>query len=168
MAERVAIYPGSFDPPTHGHINLIRRGLEVVDRLVVAVVRNPGKESLFSLKERVDIIRESIGKEPRMEVDSFDGLLVDYCRARKASVVLRGLRAVSDFEYEFELAQMNRKLSPKLEFLFMMTAEEYFYVSSRLVREVAALGGDVSAFVPKTVEKHLRAKFKMMGKGKKK
>lgn len=157
MAERVAIYPGSFDPITLGHQNLIERGLKAVDRLIVAVVKNPGKNPLFTLEERVEMIREVVS-DAGVEVDSFDGLLVDYCRSKKVEVVLRGLRAVSDFEYEFEMAMMNRKLAPELDFLFMMTDEEYFYVSSRLVREVAALGGDITPFVDAAVKARMDAK----------
>lgn len=151
MPERVGIYPGSFDPLTLGHENIIERGLSVADKLIVAVVSNPNKTPMFSLEERVEIIKKSFADEKRIEVSSFEGLLVDYCRQRGVDFVLRGLRAASDFEYEFEMAQMNRKLAPELEFVFMMTHEDYFYVSSRLVREVAKLGGDISPFVSELI-----------------
>jgi len=157
--QHVAIYPGSFDPLTNGHLSIIRRGLEVFDRLVVAVANNVQKTGLFAAPERLALIREAIGDEPRVELDSFDGLLVDYARARGVYVVLRGLRAVSDFEYEFQLANMNRKLEPAVDTLFMMTDQESFYISSRFVREVAAFDGDVSSLVPPNVHAALRARL---------
>lgn len=159
MGERVAIYPGSFDPLTLGHQNIIERGLQIVDRLIVAVVANPNKTPMFTSDERVEIIREVFPDTDRVEIDAFEGLMVDYCEQKKVGLVLRGLRANSDFEYEFEMAQMNRKLAPDLEFVFMMTHEDYFYVSSRLVREVATLGGDVSPFVPDNVLERLEKKL---------
>jgi len=134
---RVAIYPGSFDPITNGHISIIRRGLEVFDGLIVAVLKNQAKSALFSVDERVALMRDALGNDPRIEFDSFSGLLVDYARQRDTFIMLRGLRAVSDFEYEFQLANMNRKLEPRLDTLFMMTGEDSFYISSRFVREVA-------------------------------
>jgi pantetheine-phosphate adenylyltransferase len=156
---RQAIYPGSFDPLTNGHLSLIHRGLKIFDGLVVAVANNPEKKPMFSVQERLDIIRETVGADPRVEVDSFDGLLVDYARRRNLSTVMRGLRAVSDFEYEFQLANMNRKLMPGFDSVFVMTGEDYFYVSSRLVREVATYGGDVSGLVPPNVLARLQKKF---------
>lgn len=160
MAVRTAIYPGSFDPLTLGHLNLIERGLQTFDKLIVAVVGNPNKAPLFSVEERMEIIRETTKKHgDRVEIDSFEGLLVDYVAKKKQKIVLRGLRAVQDFEYEFEMAMMNRRLRPGLEIVFMMTDDEYFYISSSMVREVAKLKGDVSSFVPANVLTHLKKKF---------
>ena len=160
MLKRTAIYPGSFDPLTNGHLAIIQRGLKVFDRLVVAVANNPEKRPLFSVDERTRMIRDAVGDDPRVEVDSFDALLVAYVRRRGIHTVLRGLRAVSDFEYEFQIANMNRHLLPDLETVFVMTGEDYFFVSARLVREVATFGGDVSAFVPANVLEALRVKLK--------
>jgi pantetheine-phosphate adenylyltransferase len=157
---RRCIYPGSFDPPTNGHLSLIQRGLKIFDRLVVAVANNPEKKSLFSVQERMEFLRGAANGEPRVEVDTFDGLLVDYAARIGIHTVLRGLRAVSDFEYEFQLANMNRKLDPDFESVFVMTGEDYFYVASRLVREVASFGGDVSGLVPPNVLAGLKAKFR--------
>jgi pantetheine-phosphate adenylyltransferase len=154
----VAIYPGSFDPLTNGHLSLIQRGLKMFDRLIVAIAVNPKKTALFSLEERRELIRQACPDE-RVEVDSFQGLLVEYAKSRKVNVLIRGLRAVSDFEYEFQLANMNRKLAPGIETVFMMTGEDYFYISSQLVREVASLGGDVTGLVPANVHAKLQAKF---------
>jgi pantetheine-phosphate adenylyltransferase len=161
---RVAIYPGSFDPLTNGHLSLIQRGLQLFDRLIVAVVSNPKKTPLFSVEERRDLIRTAI-TDSRVEVDDFQGLLVDYARRKNAFVLLRGLRAVSDFEYEFQLANMNRKLEPRIETVFMMTGEDYFYISSQLVREVASLGGDVKGLVPPNVLTKLLDRFRGGTKG---
>lgn len=160
---RLAIYPGSFDPLTHGHLSLIHRGLKIFDGLVVAVANNPDKHPLFTFQERMELIRTAVGADARVEVDSFDGLLVDYAKKRGVHTVLRGLRAVSDFEYEFQLANMNRKLDPEFDSVFVMTGEDYFYVSARLVREVARFGGDVSALVPPNVLAALDRKFKKAG-----
>jgi pantetheine-phosphate adenylyltransferase len=160
---RLAIYPGSFDPLTHGHLSLIHRGLKIFDGLVVAVANNPDKHPLFTFQERMELIRTAVGTDARVEVDSFDGLLVDYAKKRGVHTVLRGLRAVSDFEYEFQLANMNRKLDPEFDSVFVMTGEDYFYVSARLVREVARFGGDVSALVPPNVLAALDRKFKKAG-----
>ncbi len=157
---RTAIYPGSFDPLTNGHLAIIQRGLKVFDRLVVAVANNPQKTPLFTVEERQGLILDAVGHDPRVEVDSFDGLMVDYARAKGVHTVLRGLRAVSDFEYEFQLANMNRNLLPDFESVFVMTGEDYFFVSARLVREVATFGGDVSAFVPGNVLAALKEKLK--------
>ncbi len=159
MPKRTAIYPGSFDPLTNGHIAIIQRGLDVFDRLIVAVANNPHKRPLFSADERRTLLVDALGHEKRIEVDSFDGLLVDYARRKGVHMVLRGLRAVSDFEYEFQLANMNRTLLSDLETVFVMTGEDYFFVSARLVREVATFGGDVSAFVPPNVLEQLRRKL---------
>jgi pantetheine-phosphate adenylyltransferase len=155
---RVAIYPGSFDPLTNGHVAIIQRGLNLFDRLIVSVANNPQKKPLFTVAERKGFIVEAVKSDPRVEVDSFDGLLVEYARGRGVHTVLRGLRAVSDFDYEFQLANMNRKLLPEFESVFVMTGEDYFYVSSRLVREVAVFGGDVTGLVPPHVAAELRKK----------
>jgi pantetheine-phosphate adenylyltransferase len=158
MSDIVAIYPGSFDPLTNGHVDIIQRGSRFFDRIVVAVLLNVEKAPLFSVSERVDIAKEVFRDRPNVEVDTFDGLLVEYARSRRASVIVRGLRAVSDFEYEMQMALMNRHLSPDVETIFMMPAEPYTYVSSRLVKEVVALGGSVNGLVPELVERHLRDK----------
>ncbi|MFQ6110497.1 MAG: pantetheine-phosphate adenylyltransferase [Nitrospinota bacterium] len=156
---RKAVYPGSFDPVTYGHIDIIRRGLKMFDELVVAVASNPQKDTLFSIEERLRFIRDALDSEPRVQVESFQGLLVDYVRSRGASVIVRGLRAVSDFEYEFQMALMNRSLAESVETVFMMPSEQYSYLSSRLVKEVAAFGGDVSGLVPPSVLRGLKEKF---------
>ncbi|QRK06849.1 pantetheine-phosphate adenylyltransferase [Archangium violaceum] len=159
---RTAIYPGSFDPLTNGHLSIIQRALQMFDRVIVAVAVNPKKVPLFSEEERKEFIREAC-PDPRMEVDAFHGLLVEYANRRGVNVLLRGLRAVSDFEYEFQLANMNRKLAPGIETVFMMTGEDYFYVSSNLVREVASFGGNVEGLVPPNVLKVLRARYGKQG-----
>jgi pantetheine-phosphate adenylyltransferase len=152
----VALYPGSFDPLTNGHVDIIARGARIFDRIVVAVLVNLEKSPLFTVAERVDLAREVFAQWPNVEVDTFGGLLVEYARAKRATVVVRGLRAISDFEYEMQMALMNRRLSPELETVFMMPAETYSYVSSRLVKEVFALGGDITGLVPPAVEARLR------------
>jgi pantetheine-phosphate adenylyltransferase len=155
-----AIYPGSFDPLTNGHISIIKGALVVVDRLIIAVLNNPKKQSLFSVDERIELIREAVGvDESRIEVDSFGGLLVDYCRRKDVKVVVRGLRAVADFEYELQMANMNRHLYEDMETVFLMANDAYFYVSSNIVKEAASLGGDVSALVPPNVSLRLTAKL---------
>ncbi len=155
-----AIYPGSFDPLTNGHVSIIRGALVVVDKLIVAVLNNPKKSSLFSVDERIELIREAVGvDEERIEVDSFGGLLVDYCRRKNVKVVVRGLRAVADFEYELQMANMNRHLYEEMETVFLMANDAYFYVSSNIVKEAASLGGDVSALVPPNVSLRLKAKL---------
>jgi pantetheine-phosphate adenylyltransferase len=153
-----AIYPGSFDPLTNGHLSIIHRGLAMFDRLIVAVLNNPRKQAMFGVEERKQLIREAF-PDPRVEVDAFQGLLVHYTRRKGVNLILRGLRAVSDFEYEFQLANMNRKLDPNFETVFMMTGQDSFYISSQLVREVASLGGDVAELVPPNVLRALREKF---------
>jgi pantetheine-phosphate adenylyltransferase len=155
---QVALFPGSFDPLTNGHVDIITRGARLFERIVVAVLVNPEKSPLFTVPERIEIAREVFAAWPNVEVDAFGGLLVDYARAKGASAVVRGLRAISDFEYEMQMALMNRRLSPDLETVFMMPAETYTYVSSRLVKEVFALGGDISGLVPGQVEARLRAR----------
>ena len=156
---KIAIYAGSFDPITRGHEDLVRRSLSFVDRLVVAVATNVSKQPLFSLEERIEFIRLTVGDDPRVEVRQFQGLLVDFARAMKARLIIRGLRAVADFEYEFQMALMNRHLSPELETVFMVPSLESTYVSSSLVREVARFGGDVSGLVHPTVEAALRTRY---------
>lgn len=154
-----ALYPGSFDPVTHGHLNIVERGLAAFDKVIVGVALNVRKQPLFTSEERVEMLRKALGDEERVEVVAFSGLLIDYAKQCGAEVILRGLRAVSDFEYEFQMAHMNRRLQPAVDTVFMMTGEEHFYVSSNLVREVARFGGDVSAFVPTHVVDNLKGKF---------
>jgi pantetheine-phosphate adenylyltransferase len=154
-----AIYPGSFDPPTNGHLDLIERGSHIFEELVVAILRNADKTPLFSVGERRAMLEDLTAKFKNVRVDTFDGLTVDYAATVKAGAVLRGIRALSDYEYELQMALMNRKLRPDLETVFMMPAEQYSYLSSRLVREVARLGGDVSELVPEIVEQRLKAKL---------
>jgi pantetheine-phosphate adenylyltransferase len=158
----IAIYPGSFDPITNGHVDLVKRTLRVFDQVIVAIATNPDKDrSLFTVQERLDMINDVFADwDGRAQADSFQGLLVDYAERKGATVVIRGLRAVSDFEYEFQMAMMNHRLKPKLETLFMMTGESEFYTSSRLVKEVVSLGGDVSGLVPDNVLRKLKEKFK--------
>jgi pantetheine-phosphate adenylyltransferase len=157
--ERIAIYPGTFDPITNGHVDIVRRAAVLFDRVVVAVAANVRKGPLFSLDERRAMIRASVGDDRRIEVDAFGGLLVDYARKRQAQAVIRGLRAIADFEYEFQFAHMNRHLAPDVETIFLMTSEESFYVSSSLVKEVAAMGGDVTRIVPPPVVEALKRKL---------
>ena len=154
----LAVYPGSFDPVTHGHLDIIRRGSRLFDRIVVAILRNPEKKALFSLEERRRILVNATAGIPNVTVDSFDGLLVDYAHRRGARVIVRGLRALSDFEYEFQMALMNRRLDSSIETVFMMPSETYSYLSSRLVKEVVRLGGSVAGLVPPEVERRLRAR----------
>jgi len=154
------MYPGSFDPITNGHVDIIERGLRVFDRIVVAVLENPKKAPLFTTKERVRMIQDIFASKKEVEVQAFDGLLVDFARARGTGVVMRGLRAISDFEYEFQMALMNRNLAPDIETFFMMPNVNYSFLSSNLVREVAALGGSVEGLVPGPVARKLRDKIK--------
>jgi pantetheine-phosphate adenylyltransferase len=156
--EIIAVYPGSFDPLTNGHVDIIERGAKLFDRIIIAILVNLDKRPLFSANERVEIARETFRAHPNVEADTFDGLLVDYVRKRGARVIVRGLRAVSDFEYEMQMALMNRRLNGEVETVFMMPAEPYTYVSSRLVKEVVALGGSVHGLVPPGVEARLRDK----------
>ena len=158
MKSIVAIYPGSFDPVTNGHLDLIARGSRIFDRLIVAVLQNLDKAPLFSARERAEMLREVTGEWPNVEVDLFDGLLVDYVRRRNAQVILRGIRAISDYEYEFQMALMNRRLEANVETVFMMPAEKYSYLSSRIVREVAQLGGSIDGLVPPLVVERLKSK----------
>lgn len=154
-----AIYPGTFDPITHGHSDLVERAVRLFDKVIVAIAADPPKQPTLSLTERVELARRVLAHMERIEVCAFNGLLVDFTRARGAQVILRGLRAVSDFEYEFQLAGMNRKLAPQIETLFLMPAEHYAYISSSLVREIAALGGDISPFVHEDVKTVLAKHF---------
>ncbi len=158
MPERLAVYPGTFDPLTNGHVDIILRGGRLFDRIIVAMLINPEKAPLFTIEERVETARQVFEPYPNVEVETFDGLLVDYARRRRADVIVRGLRAVSDFEYELQMALMNRRLHPDLETVFMMPAEAYTYVSSRLVKEIFALGGSIAGLVPEVVEARLHAK----------
>ena len=154
----LAVYPGSFDPLTNGHVDIITRGARIFDRIIVAILINAEKAPLFSMDERLKITREVFKDFPNVEVDTFEGLLVDYVERRHAHVIVRGLRAVSDFEFEFQMALMNRRLNGKIETVFMMPAEQYSYISSRLIKEVFSLGGQVHGLVPDTVEERLRQK----------
>jgi pantetheine-phosphate adenylyltransferase len=154
----VAVYPGSFDPITNGHVDIIQRGARLFDRIIVAILVNPDKQPLFSREERLEMAREVFASEPKVEVDAFEGLLIDFARHRRASVIVRGLRAVSDFEYEFQMALMNRRLAADIETVFMMPAEAYTYTSSRLIREVFALGGPITGLVPELVETRMQRK----------
>jgi pantetheine-phosphate adenylyltransferase len=154
----LAVYPGSFDPLTNGHVDIISRGARLFDRIIVAILVNAEKSPLFTMDERVDITRSVFKTHSNVEVDTFDGLLVDYVERRDAQVIVRGLRAVSDFEFEFQMALMNRRLRPEIETVFMMPAEQYTYISSRLIKEVFSLGGRVEGLVPDLVEQRLRGK----------
>jgi pantetheine-phosphate adenylyltransferase len=155
---KLAVYPGSFDPLTNGHVDIIERGMHLFDTIIVAILVNVDKAPLFTMQERVDIVRDVFKGYPNVEVDTFDGLLVDYVSKRKADVIVRGLRALSDFETEFQMALMNRRLAPRIETVFMMPAEQYTYISSRLIKEVFSLGGQVRGLVPEIVESRLREK----------
>jgi len=156
---RTAIYPGSFDPLTNGHLDIIQRAARLFDRVIVAVASNEGKKPLFSLKERLSLVQQSLRDLPNVQADSFDTLLVAYAEEQKAQAIIRGLRAVSDFEFEFQLALMNRKLNGKVETIFMMPRETYTFLSSRIVKEIARLGGNVEVFVPQHVRLALARKF---------
>lgn len=159
-----AVFPGTFDPITNGHLDIISRGRDLFDRIVIAILRNPDKDPLFPLEERVDILRSVVGRWSNVEVVSFDGLLVEFARAQRAQVIVRGLRALSDFEYEFQMTLMNQRLEPGIQTVFMMPSEAYSYVSSRLVKEVARLGGDVSGLVPPDVIARLKRRFVQPGR----
>lgn len=156
---RVGIYPGSFDPLTTGHANLVERSLHFFDKVVVAILNNPDKRAMFTVEERAEQIREVFANEPRVEVDHFAGLLVDYVRSRKAKAVIRGLRAVQDFEYEFQMTMMNRRLAPEIDTIFMMTDEEHFYIASRTVKEIARLGGPIDGLVPESIRRRMFEKL---------
>lgn len=157
---RTGIYPGSFDPITNGHLDVIKRSAQLVERLFVAIAKNPNKTSLFTIEERIAMIQEAVKGFPNIEVGHFDGLLVDYAKRKKATILIKGLRAVSDFEYEFQMALVNRGLEPAIETIFLMTDYKYAFLSSSLVKEIASLGGTIEMMVPKFVEKKLKEKFK--------
>lgn len=165
MAEQpqsvIAIYPGSFDPITNGHLDLIRRSSGLFDRLIVSILRNDSKQPLFSLAERMEMLRAAVAEFPNVEVDSFEGLLVRYAEQRCARVVLRGIRAISDYEYELQMTHMNRRLNPEIETVFLMANDAYSFISSRLVKEVFRLGGDITELVPPIVLARMREKAKL-------
>jgi pantetheine-phosphate adenylyltransferase len=161
----IAVYPGSFDPLTNGHVDIILRGARLFDRIIVAILVNGEKSPLFTVEERVDVARAVFRDQPHVEVDTFDGLLVDYAERRQARAIVRGLRAVSDFEFEFQMALMNRRLNSNIEAVFMMPAEQYSYISSRVIKEVFRLGGQVKGLVPDMVEAQLRKKVSARGIG---
>ncbi len=159
MSLRIAVYPGTFDPITNGHLSIVKRALKIFDKLVIAILINPNKISLFSREERIEMIQEALGKQANVEVDSFDGMLVDYAVQKNAGVILRGLRALSDFEYEFQMALMNRKLNRDVQSIFLMTDYKWFYISSTIIKEAASLGGDISGLVPHNVCRKLKEKY---------
>lgn len=160
MSKRIGIYPGTFDPFTNGHLDLVKRGLRIFDHLIVGVAPNPKKNPLFSIEERMDLVRETLKGNRRVSLEMFDGLLVDYAAERKGVAIIRGLRAVSDFEYEMQMALMNRRLSSDIETVFMMPSEEYSYLTATIVKEIASLDGSVRGLVPSHVEKALKKKFR--------
>jgi pantetheine-phosphate adenylyltransferase len=162
-ARVVAIYPGSFDPITSGHLDLIERGSRLFDRLIVAVLRNESKQPLFSVEERLEMLCEAVRDLPNVEVDSFNGLLIHYAQSKQATALLRGIRAISDYEYELQMAHMNRKLAPGIETIFLMAREAHSFISSRLVKQVISLGGNISGLVPPPVEKRLRERLHAEG-----
>ncbi|MGQ9499486.1 MAG: pantetheine-phosphate adenylyltransferase [Dissulfurimicrobium sp.] len=162
MTERIAIYPGTFDPVTNGHIDLIERALKLFDKIVIGIGTNPVKATLFSLEERIKMIKCTVGMNGRIEVESFEGLLVDFAARHKACAIIRGLRAVSDFDYELQRALMNRKLARDIETVFLMTGFRWIYISSTIVKEAARFGGSLEGLVPPMVEERLRAKFKAL------
>ena len=159
MKEKVAIYPGTFDPITNGHLSVVNRALKIFDKLVIAILTNPAKEPLFTLEERIYMIKEAVQNGANIEVDTFDGLLVDYAVKKKTNVIVRGLRALSDFEYEFQTALMNRKLNREVQSIFLMTDYKWFYTSSTIIKEAASFNGDVSGLVPELVNQKLKQKF---------
>lgn len=155
-----ALYPGTFDPPTNGHIDLIQRGAKIFSHLTVAILNNPVKNPLFTVEERVEMIREATSAMPNVSVDTFSGLMVEFARREGVTAVLRGIRAISDYEYEFEMALMNRRLAPQLETVFLLAGEQFSFISSKLVKEVIGLGGNITGFVPPSVERRLRERLK--------
>ncbi|MBI3950133.1 MAG: pantetheine-phosphate adenylyltransferase [Acidobacteria bacterium] len=162
--KRRAIYPGSFDPVTNGHLDLIDRAVKLFDEVIVAILKNPGKSALFTVEERKEMLRAAVSW-PQVKIDAFDGLLVEYARQQKATAIVRGIRAVSDYEYELQMALMNRRLYPEAETIFMLPAEPYSYLSSKLVKEVFQLGGSVAGLVPEFVEQRLSEKYKSLNQG---
>lgn len=159
MSEKVAVYPGTFDPITNGHLSIVNRALKIFDKLIIAILNNPHKAPLFSLEERIDMIKVVLKERPEVQVDAFDGLLVDYVVQMKTNVILRGLRALSDFEYEFQMALMNRKLNRDVQSVFLMTDYKWFYISSTIIKEAASLNGDINGLVPPIVSRKLKEKF---------
>ena len=159
MKGKAAVYPGTFDPITNGHLSIVNRALKIFDKLIIAILNNPQKQPLFTLEERISMIEGIFKGKPNVEVDSFDGLLVDYVVEKKTNVVLRGLRALSDFEYEFQMALMNRKLNREVQSIFLMTDYKWFYTSSTIIKEAASLNGDITGLVPATVCRKLKEKF---------
>ncbi|WP_456325462.1 pantetheine-phosphate adenylyltransferase [Desulfonauticus submarinus] len=157
--EKIAVYPGTFDPLTNGHVSLVKRGLKIFDTIILAIAYNSPKKTLFSLEERVNLAKEVFKNEPKVKVEPFEGLLMDYVNKKKAVAILRGLRAVSDFEYEFQMALMNRKLSPEVQTVFLMTDYKWLYISSTIVKDVASLGGSVEGLVPNSIERALKSKY---------
>ena len=157
--QRIAVYPGSFDPVTNGHIDIVERGLKLFDKIIVAILHNSSKEFLFPVEERIEMIKMSFKNIPNIEVDTFDGLLVDYAKKKNANTILRGMRAVSDFEYEFQLALMNRRLSREIQTVFLMTGLRWIFTSSSIIKEAARYGGNIEGMVPPVVNKKLKEKF---------
>jgi pantetheine-phosphate adenylyltransferase len=160
--EKIAIYPGSFDPVTNGHIDIVERGLNIFDKIIVAILRNPAKEALFTVEERKEMIETSLNRHSNVEIDVFDGLLVDYAKKRNAVAILRGMRAVSDFEYEFQLALINRKLNREVQTVFLMTGLRWIFTSSSIIKEAASFGGNINGMVPPIVSRKLKEKFGFM------
>lgn len=157
--QSLAVYPGTFDPITYGHMDIVNRALKIFDKVIVAVTTSFGKQPLYSIEERLDMIRKTAGRKKGVQVEAFDSLVVDYARKKKAQALVRGVRMLSDFEYEFQMALTNRKLDPTIETMFLMPNESYAYVTSRLIKEISAMGGDVSSYVPSYVNERLKAKF---------
>ena len=163
--KRTAIYPGSFDPVTNGHLDIVERGLKLFDKIIVAIMHNPGKASLFTISERIEMLQNSLKKFSNVEIDTFNGLTVEYAKRRKAQGILRGLRALSDFEYEFQMALMNRKLNREVQTIFLMTGFRWIYTSSSIIKEASKFGGNVNGMVPALVQKKLREKFGFTARG---
>ena len=157
--QRIAIYPGSFDPVTNGHLDIVERGLKLFDKIIITILQNPGKDALFSVKERVELLKKCLGKKAGVEIDTYNGLLVDYAAKRNAHAILRGMRAVSDFEYEFQLALMNRRLNRNIQTVFLMTGLRWIFTSSSIIKEAAQFGGNINGMVPPAVQKKLKEKF---------
>jgi pantetheine-phosphate adenylyltransferase len=157
--KRIAIYPGSFDPVTNGHLDIVARGLKLFDKIIVAIMHNPGKKGLFTVEERLQMLESAMEKFPEVEIDTFDGLTVEYAKKRKAQGILRGLRAMSDFEYEFQMALMNRKLNREVQTIFLMTGLRWIYTSSSIIKEAARFGGNINGMVPPLVQKKIKEKF---------
>jgi pantetheine-phosphate adenylyltransferase len=160
MSGNIAVYPGTFDPITNGHLSIVNRALKIFDKLIIAILNNPQKEPLFSIEERISMIKDVLRSKSNIEVDVFDGLLVDYALKKKSNVILRGIRALSDFEYEFQMALMNRKLNRDVQSIFLMTDYKWFYISSTIIKEAASFNGDISGLVPPSVCKKLKEKFR--------